>query len=89
MVFMSKPDDDKPARKSSKKASKKPSSSDWSTAARIGAAVGSAAVAAALIYAGRHKVKTLDDFAAAKPKKGQRYEFEPEDDDDHSDEAGA
>jgi hypothetical protein len=87
--MMSKTDDDKPTKRSSKKAAKAAGSGDWSTAARIGAAVGSAAIAAALIYAGRHKVKTLDDFAAAKPKKGQRYEFEPEDDDDHSDEAGA
>jgi len=46
------------------------------------AAVGSAAIAAALIYAGRHHIKKLDDFRAAKPRKGQRYEFEPLDDDE-------
>ena len=56
----------------------------WSTGAKVGAAVGSAAVAAALIYAGRHKMKKLDDFESSKPKAGVRYENEPdlEDEDD-------
>tara|TARA_R110000772_G_scaffold169116_5_gene280854 strand:- start:874 stop:1110 length:237 start_codon:yes stop_codon:yes gene_type:complete len=58
----------------------------WSSGAKVGAAVGSAALAAALIYAGRHKMRTLDEFNAAKPKPGTRYENEPV---DSSDEEGA
>jgi len=54
----------------------------WSTGAKVGAAVGSAAVAAALIYAGRHKMRKTDDLKSPKPKAGQRYENEPEDDED-------
>ncbi|MEM8918120.1 MAG: hypothetical protein AAGE37_04600 [Pseudomonadota bacterium] len=53
----------------------------WSTGAKVGAAVGSAAVAAALIYAGRHKMRKLDEFKSAKPKPGTRYENEPVDED--------
>ncbi len=58
----------------------------WSTGAKVGAAVGSAAVAAALIYAGRHKMRKLDEFNADKPKPGTRYENEPVDDDEESEE---
>ena len=54
----------------------------WSTSAKVGAAVGSAAVAAALIYAGRHKMKKVDDFKGAEPKPGMRYENEPDLDED-------
>lgn len=54
----------------------------WSTGAKVGAAVGSAAVAAALMYAGRHKMRKLDEFKAGKPKPGTRYENEPVDDAD-------
>ncbi|GAB5480495.1 MAG: hypothetical protein Pars92KO_02520 [Parasphingorhabdus sp.] len=56
----------------------------WSTGAKVGAAVGSAAVAAALIYAGRHKMRKLDEFKAGKPKPGTRYENEPVDDTDET-----
>lgn len=52
----------------------------WTTGAKVGAAVGSAAIAAALIYAGRHKVRKLDEFKAPKPRSGTRYENEPVDD---------
>ncbi|MEH6758470.1 MAG: hypothetical protein V7676_13310 [Parasphingorhabdus sp.] len=58
----------------------------WSTGVKVGAAVGSAALAAALIYAGRHKMRTLDEFKTPKPKPGTRYENEPVDD---ADEEGA
>lgn len=54
----------------------------WSTGVKVGAAVGSAALAAALIYAGRHKMRKLDEFDSAKPKPGTRYENEPVDDSD-------
>ena len=57
-------------------------SGKWSTGAKVGAAVGSAAVAAALIYAGRHKMKKLDELKSAEPKPGTRYENEPVDDED-------
>ncbi|MEW4468197.1 hypothetical protein AB1K62_10230 [Parasphingorhabdus sp. JC815] len=52
----------------------------WTTGAKVGAAVGSAAIAAALIYAGRHKMRKLDEFKTPKPKAGIRYENEPVDD---------
>ncbi len=52
----------------------------WSTGAKVGAAVGSAAVAAALIYAGRHKMRKLDEFKAPGLKPGTRYENEPVED---------
>lgn len=58
-------------------------SGKWTTGAKVGAAVGSAAVAAALMYAGRHKMRKLDEFKSAKPK--TRYENEPEDEDDSGD----
>ncbi len=64
-----KPEDDDAKEKKSK----------WSTGAKVGAAVGSAAVAAALIYAGRHKMRKLDEFKASEPKPGTRYENEPVD----------
>ncbi|WP_108811039.1 hypothetical protein [Sphingorhabdus sp. Alg231-15] len=64
-----KPEDDGANEKKSK----------WSTGAKVGAAVGSAAVAAALIYAGRHKMRKLDEFKASEPKPGTRYENEPVD----------
>lgn len=57
----------------------------WSTGAKVGAAVGSAAVAAALIYAGRHKMRKLDEFSTDKPIPGTRYENEPVDDADDKD----
>lgn len=60
----------------------KEKSSKWSTGAKVGAAVGSAAIAAALIYAGRHKMRKLDEFKSDKPKPGTRYENEPDDDGD-------
>lgn len=56
--------------------------SKWSTGAKVGAAVGSAAVAAALIYAGRHKMRKLDEFKGPGLKPGARYENEPVDDSD-------
>jgi len=60
--------------------------SKWSTGAKVGAAVGSAAVAAALIYAGRHKMRKMDELKSAKLKSGQRYENEPDDDEPEDDE---
>lgn len=54
----------------------------WSTGAKVGAAVGSAAIAAALIYAGRHKIRKLDEFKTPKLKAGIHYENEPIDDAD-------
>jgi hypothetical protein len=56
--------------------------SKWTTGAKVGAAVGSAAIAAALIYAGRHKMRKLDEFKVNEPKPGTRYENEPVDDAD-------
>ena len=53
----------------------------WTTGAKVGAAVGSAAIAAALMYAGRHKIRKMDEFKSPKPKAGTRYENEPVDDD--------
>ncbi len=46
------------------------------------AAVGSAAIAAALIFAGRHQMRKMDDFRSSGPRKGQRYESEPLDEDE-------
>lgn len=57
----------------------------WSTGVKVGAAVGSAALAAALIYAGRHKMRKLDEFDTVKPKPGTRYENEPVDGSDEED----
>ncbi|MEO9467358.1 hypothetical protein [Parasphingorhabdus sp.] len=77
-------DDKKPEepKKSASQDGEDKKSGKWSTGAKVGAAVGSAAVAAALIYAGRHKMRKMDEFKAAKPKPGTRYENEPVDDDD-------
>ena len=74
-------DDKKPedTKKSTPEDGDDAKSGKWSTGAKVGAAVGSAAVAAALIYAGRHKMRKMDEFKAAKP--GTRYENEPVDDD--------
>ena len=58
-------------------------SGKWSTGAKVGAAVGSAAVAAALLYAGRHKMRKIDEQKSADPK--TRYENEPEDEDETGD----
>lgn len=81
------PETDSPEKEASKKASKiKPEqkgeekNGKWTTGAKVGAAVGSAAVAAALLYAGRHKIRKLDEFKTPKPKAGTRYENEPVDD---------
>lgn len=75
-------DDKKPeeTRKPASKDGDDEKSGKWSTSAKVGAAVGSAAVAAALIYAGRHQMRRMDEFKAAKPKPGTRYENEPVDD---------
>lgn len=58
-------------------------SGKWSTGAKVGAAVGSAAVAAALLYAGRHKMRKIDQQKSADPK--TRYENEPDDEDETGD----
>ena len=46
------------------------------------AAIGSAAIAAALIFAGRHSMRKLDDFRSTRLPKGKRYESEPLDEDE-------
>lgn len=69
-------------KKSDEKPAKDEKAGKWSTGAKVGAAVGSAAVAAALIYAGRHKMRKLDEFKTPDPKPGTRYENEPVDDAD-------
>lgn len=70
-------DDDK--KPDAKEDGENKKSGKWSTGAKVGAAVGSAAVAAALMYAGRHKMRKIDEQKSARPK--TRYENEPEDDD--------
>lgn len=75
------PEAESPAKETSEKKSS-PKNDKWTTGAKVGAAVGSAAIAAALMYAGRHKVRKLDEFKAPKPKSGTRYENEPVDDAD-------
>ncbi|MEP3452228.1 MAG: hypothetical protein ABJN65_02580 [Parasphingorhabdus sp.] len=60
-------------------------SGKWSTGAKVGAAVGSAAVAAALMYAGRHKMRKIDEQKTGSSK--TRYENEPVDDDEAGDDA--
>jgi len=55
-------------------------SGKWSTSAKVGAAVGSAAVAAALMYAGRHKMRKIDQQKSGSPN--TRYENEPVDEDE-------
>lgn len=77
-------DKGKSADKGTKDTGKEGKKSKWSTGAKVGAAVGSAAVAAALIYAGRHKMRKLDEFKASEPKPGTRYENEPVDDPDEA-----
>lgn len=74
-------DDDKKPDAKEEGADKK--SGKWSTGAKVGAAVGSAAIAAALMYAGRHKMRKIDEQKSADAK--TRYENEPEDEADSGD----
>ncbi len=73
-------DDDKKPEAETEKGDKNGKSGKWKTSTKVGAAIGSAAVAAALIYAGRHKMRQMDDFKSA--KSDIKYENEPEDEDE-------
>jgi len=72
--------DEKPEAEDGEKDEK---SGKWKTSTKVGAAIGSAAVAAALIYAGRHKMRQMDDFKTT--KSDIKYENEPEEDEDEGD----
>ena len=86
MTEEKKPHESQDTNKTGSQDGDKEKSNKWSTGAKVGAAVGSAAVAAALIYAGRHQMRKLDEFNSAKPTPGTRYENEPVDDDGEDEE---